>query len=80
VNSAEKIRANFCKGIDGKPLFGALFGMHTVTLNELKAMMNVSAQAGRSGIVNKTSVESMAQDDDLQEVKRWKRHTSNNTS
>jgi hypothetical protein len=40
----------------------------------------VNAQAGQSGAVNKTSLESMAQDDDFQEVKRCKRHISNNTS
>jgi hypothetical protein len=42
VNSAEENRENFCKGLDGKPLFSALGGMYTVTLNEFKA---VSAQA-----------------------------------
>jgi hypothetical protein len=31
--------------------------MYTVTLNELKAILKVSAQAGKSGTVNKTSVE-----------------------
>jgi hypothetical protein len=31
-----------------------------VTMNELKATLKVSAQAGQSGAVNKTSVESMA--------------------
>jgi hypothetical protein len=39
-----------------------------VTLNELKAVLNVRAQAGQSGAVNKTSVESMTQDDDFWEV------------
>jgi hypothetical protein len=38
----------------------------------------VSAQARQSGVVNKTPVESKAQDDDFQEVKRCKRLTSNN--
>jgi hypothetical protein len=35
VSSAENT-ANFCRGLDGKPLFIALYGMYTVTLNELK--------------------------------------------
>jgi hypothetical protein len=43
--------------------------MYAVTLNELKAILKVSAQAGQSGEVSKTSVESLAQDDDFQEVK-----------
>jgi hypothetical protein len=60
VNSAEENRANICKAQDGKLLFGALSGMHTVTLNELKGILKVSAQAGQSDVVNKTSVESTA--------------------
>jgi hypothetical protein len=79
VNSAEDIRANFRKGIDGKPLFSTLFGIHTAKLNELKTVLKVNTRAGRSGVVNKTSLESMAQDD-LQEVKIRSRHISNHTS
>jgi hypothetical protein len=41
--------------------------MNAETLKELKAVLKVSAQEGRSGAVNKTSVESTAQDDDFQE-------------
>jgi hypothetical protein len=50
--------------------------MYTVTLNELKAVLKVSAQAGESGVVNKTSVKSMAQDDDVHKVKRRKKRIS----
>jgi hypothetical protein len=78
VNSTEENKANFCKVLDGKPLFGTLY-MYTVTLNELKAILKVSAQAGQSGSVNKTLVESMAQDN-FWEVKTCKRDISNNTS
>jgi hypothetical protein len=78
VNTAEN-RVNFCKALDGKPLLSVLYGMYAITLNELKAVLEVSAQAGKSGAVNKTSVESTAQDD-FQEVKRRKRHISCNTS
>jgi hypothetical protein len=53
--------------------------MYAVTLNELKAIPKVSAQAGESGAVNKTSVESTAQED-FQEIKRRKGYISNNTS
>jgi hypothetical protein len=80
LNSGEENRENFCKGLDGKPLFSTPYGKYTVTLNELKAILKVSAQAGISGAVNKTSVESTAQDDDFQEVKRRKRHIYNDTS
>jgi hypothetical protein len=44
VKSAEENRANICKGVNGKPLFRALYGMYTVTLNELKTVFKVSAQ------------------------------------
>jgi hypothetical protein len=41
--------------------------MYTVTLTDLKA---VSAQTKHSGVVNRTSAESTAQDDDFREVKK----------
>jgi hypothetical protein len=80
VNSAEENGANFCKSIDGKLLLSPLYGMYTVTLNELKAVLKVSAQAGQSDAVKKTSVESTAQHDDFREVKRRMKHSSNDTS
>jgi hypothetical protein len=43
--------------------------MYTVTLNKLKTVLKLSAQAGQSGALNETSAESTAQDDDFQEVK-----------
>jgi hypothetical protein len=45
VNSAAENRANFWKALDGK-LFLSLYGMYMATLNELKAIFKVSAQAG----------------------------------
>jgi hypothetical protein len=46
LSSAEENRANVCKILEGKPLFSALYGIYTVTLNELKAVLKVNAQAG----------------------------------
>jgi hypothetical protein len=54
--------------------------MYTVTWKELNAVLKVSAQARQNGVVNVTSVKSTAQDERFQEVKRCKRHTSNDTS
>jgi hypothetical protein len=54
--------------------------MYTETLNDLKAVFKVGAQAGQSDTVYKTSVESSAQDEDFQKVKRRKRHKFNDTS
>jgi hypothetical protein len=69
VNSAEENTANFYRVLQGKPLYNALCGMYTVKQNELKIVLKVSAQAGQSGVVNKTSVELMAQGDDFKEVR-----------
>jgi hypothetical protein len=80
MNSAEENSANLCKVLHGKLLFSDLYCMYAVTLNELKAILKVSAQAGQSDAVNKTSVKSIALDDDFQEVKRRKRYICNNTS
>jgi hypothetical protein len=33
VSSAEENRGNFCKILEGKPLFSALYGICTLTLN-----------------------------------------------
>jgi hypothetical protein len=54
--------------------------MYMVTLNELRAVLKVSALAEQSGAVNRNSVESTAQDGVFQEVKRCKSHISNNIS
>jgi hypothetical protein len=40
--------------------------MCRITLNELKAVVKVNAQAGQNAADNKTSVESAAQDEDFQ--------------
>jgi hypothetical protein len=45
--------SKFNKAVDGRPLYGALCGMYTVTLNDLKTILNVSSQAGQSVAVNK---------------------------
>jgi hypothetical protein len=65
VNSTGENTANFCTGLDGKPLLSALYRIYIVILNELKAVLKVSVQAGQRDIVNKTPVESKAQDEGL---------------
>jgi hypothetical protein len=60
--------------------FLALYIMYMITLNEMKAILEVSAQVGQSGPVNKTSVKSIAQGDSIREVKRHERRISNDTS
>jgi hypothetical protein len=46
LSSVEKNRGNCCGDIDGKPLFSYLYGIYTVTRNELKAALKMSARAG----------------------------------
>jgi hypothetical protein len=77
--SCRENRAKVCKFLDGKLLFSALYGMYTVTLKELQAVLKVNTQTGQSGAVNKTSVESTAQDD-FQELERRKRCIFSDTS
>jgi hypothetical protein len=39
-SSAEDNREQFCKVLQGKTLFSALYGTYTVTLNELKGVLS----------------------------------------
>jgi hypothetical protein len=55
VSWAEENRANFCKILRGKPLFSALYGIYTLILIELKAVLKVKAQTGNCRAVTKTS-------------------------
>jgi hypothetical protein len=79
VKSAKENRAKFCLLSDVKPIFSAFYGMYTVTLKELQAVLKVNTEAGQSGAVKKISFETTAQDDDFQEIKRRKRRISNDT-
>lgn len=67
VNSREENRSNICKVVDGKLLISALYGMHALTMTEHTTVLKVRVQAGQSGVGNKMSVESMAQEDNFQE-------------
>jgi hypothetical protein len=44
MNSAEENRPMFCKFLDGKSLFSALYGMYMVTQKELQAVLKVNTQ------------------------------------
>jgi hypothetical protein len=72
VKSAEENRANFCPVLDGKPLL-ALSMIYTVVLK-------VNAQAGQSEAVKKPHWNQWPRMKTSQEVKRCKRHSSNDTS
>jgi hypothetical protein len=70
---AEENRQNFCKVLNGKNLFSALYGMYTVTLHELKAMLKASTPAGQS----KTPKSAATREDGFKEVRRRKRQSKN---
>jgi hypothetical protein len=56
---------SFCKALRGKPLFRALYGTYTVTLNELKTVLKARSQAGQA-----------KKADDFKEVRSRKRHST----
>jgi hypothetical protein len=73
VNTAEENRQNFCKALNGKTLFSALYGTYTVALQELKALLKASSPAGKS----ETTKCAASQEDGFKGVRRRKRHSTN---
>jgi hypothetical protein len=65
VSSAEENRESYCQALHGKPLFSALYGTYTVTLNEMKNVLKASSQAGQTKQV-----------DGFKEVRSRKRHST----
>jgi hypothetical protein len=76
ITMAEENRQNFCKVLNGKNLFSALYGMYTVALHELKAVLKASTPAGQS----KTPKSTATQEDGFKEVRRHKWHSTNETA
>jgi hypothetical protein len=71
VSTAEENRQNFCKVLNVKNLFSALYGMYTVTLNELKAVLKEGTPAGQSKAPKSAAT---------QEDGRRKQHSTNKTA
>jgi hypothetical protein len=61
------------KALNGKTLFSALYGTYTVALQELKALLKASSPAGNS----ETTKCAASQEDVFNEVRRRKRHITN---
>jgi hypothetical protein len=61
---------SYCKALHGKPLFSALYGIYTVTLDELKDLLKASNLAGQQ----------TTQEGGFQEVRRWKRRATHETA
>jgi hypothetical protein len=64
------------QSLNGKNLFSALCGKYTVALHELKAVLQASAPAGQS----KTPKSAATQEDGFKEVRRRKRHSTNESA
>jgi hypothetical protein len=79
VNAAEGDGASYCKGLHGKPLFSAQYGIYTVTLHELKAVLMTSNLAGQTNLP-KTTGQETTQEGSFQEVGRRKRRAINETA
>jgi hypothetical protein len=75
-STAEENRQNFCKALTGKTLFSALYGIYTVTLHELKAVVQTNTPAGQP----KTPKSAATQEDGFKEVQRSKWHSPNETA
>jgi hypothetical protein len=55
VDSEEENHESYFQALRGKPLFSALYGTYTVTLNELKSFVKASSQAGQAETASKKS-------------------------
>jgi hypothetical protein len=75
VSTMEVNWTNYCKALSGKTLFSALYGMYMAALQELKALLKVSTTTGES--ITPQAAKQPTQDKGFQEVRRPKRHSSN---
>jgi hypothetical protein len=78
VNAAEE-NGELLQRSRGKPLFSALYGTYTVTLQELKAVIKARTLADQTNMP-KTTGQQTNKEDDLQEVWRRKRRASDETT
>jgi hypothetical protein len=75
VRSAEENRVCYCKALTGRTLFIALCGTYTVNLKELKSLLKASTTAGRT--TTSTETEKPTEGEAFKEVRRRKRHSTN---
>jgi hypothetical protein len=78
VNAAEENGASYYKGLRGKPLFSALYGTYTVTLQKLKAVIKARTLADQTNIPK--TIGQQTNEDDFQEVWRQKRRATDGTT
>jgi hypothetical protein len=73
VSEADKTGQNYCQVLTGKNLFSALHGIYTVALLKLKARLKASIRTAQSEETKSSST----QEDGFKEVRRRKRHGTN---
>jgi hypothetical protein len=78
VNCAMQDRVNLCQVLKGKSLFRALYGVYTVTLSELKLVLQNSAAKGPMGPTPPTP--SDGNPEEFKEMKRRRRNPSTDDS
>jgi hypothetical protein len=76
VESAEQDRSQLCDSLKGKLLFSALYGTYTVTLSNLKSVLQTSANQKQKTATKETP---KASDDGFREQRGRKRNSSSNT-
>jgi hypothetical protein len=72
---AQENEESYCKCLHGKPLFSALYGTYTVTLQELKAVLKARTLADQTNLP-KTTGQQTTYEDGFQEVRRRKRRAT----
>jgi hypothetical protein len=72
INSAEENKQNLCKALSGKTLLSALYGIYTVALHEVMAVLKATTLASQS----KTPKSAATQEDGFKEVRKRKRHSN----
>jgi reverse gyrase len=73
----EENRVNFCKALSGKTLCSVLYCMYIITLKELKGLVKRSIFVEES---SNTEVTEEQPNEDFQEVRRRKRHSTVETA
>jgi hypothetical protein len=77
VDSAKESRIGLCKCLKGKSLFSALYGTYSVTLSDLKSVLQGSASKPNSSKASATGPGRMeAPEDGFREQRRRKRNNS----
>jgi hypothetical protein len=71
VKTAKENRESYCKALTRRTLFSALYCTYTVMLNQLKAVLKASTQAGQANVPKATGQQN-TQEECFKEIQRHK--------